>query len=192
MELYKLQGFKLFILISLSGVLAFSCVSSGKLVPPGEDIVIMQNESIEAFSLAQKYESKKDYRNAILYYEKSMQYDKLYESAYYKIGRCYALMGEWKAAEDIFSEILIKDKDNASIKDSLGYVYANSGKTNLAEELYYCLQEENPFNSDYAYKYIKLLIVNNKTSEAEKKYTEFKEKFPRNSEEIKNLKSLLK
>ena len=143
---------------------------------------MMQNEAIEAFSLAQKYESKKDYKNAILYYEKSMQYDKLYESAYYKIGRCYALMGEWKAA----------DKDNASIKDSLGYVYANSGKTNLAEELYYCLQEENPFNSDYAYKYIKLLIVNNKTSEAEKKYTEFKEKFPRNSEEIKNLKSLLK
>ena len=120
-----------------------------------------------------------------------MEYDKLYDSAHYKIGRCYALIGEWKKAEYIFSEILLKDTDNASIKDSLGYVYANSGRSEKAEEIYKSLTEKYPFNADFSYKYIKILIQNDKIAEASQAFYTFKETFPRNKEEIKSLALLL-
>lgn len=168
-----------------------SCMSSGHLAPAGEKTLIMQNEAIEAFSVAQKYESKKNYTAAIECYEKSMEYDKLYDSAYYKIGRCYALMGEWKRAEYIFSAILAKDAGNSSIKDSLGFVYANSGRPELAEEIYSSLAAENPYNADFSYKYIKILLQNGKTAEASSAFSLFKETFPRNREEIKTLSHLL-
>ncbi|MCR5763745.1 MAG: tetratricopeptide repeat protein [Treponema sp.] len=168
-----------------------SCISSGRLVPAGEETVIMQNEAIEAFSAGKEYESNKKYKSAISCYEKSMQYDKLYDSAYYKIGRCYALMGEWKRAEEVFSSILIKDPNNSYIKDSLGYVYANDGKPDQAEELYESLVLENPFNSDFCYKYIKILLQNGKIYEATNAFNDFKSSFPRNKDEIKTLENLL-
>lgn len=177
--------------ISINTMYFYSCISSGLLAPAGEETIIMQNEAIEAFSAAQKYEASKKYQAAISCYEKAMEYDKLYDSAHYKIGRCYALIGEWKKAEYIFSEILLKDADNASIKDSLGYVYANSGRSEKAEEIYKSLTEKYPFNADFSYKYIKILIQNDKIAEASQAFYTFKETFPRNKEEIKSLALLL-
>ena len=172
-------------------VLLCSCTSSGRFAPPSEDKIIMQNEALQAFNAASKCEEKKDYRAAISYYEKSMEYDVLYESAYYKTGRCYALLKEWKKAEEIFLDILRSDSENTSIKDSLGYVYFNSGRTEQAEELYGTLTRENPFNAELSYKYIKTLIQNGKKDEACHEFEKFKVEFPRNKVEIKKLTELL-
>ncbi len=183
--------FTIFCFVFLYVPVFYSCMSSGHFAPAGEDSVLMQNEAIEAFSAAKKYESNKQYAAAISCYEKAMQYDTLRDTSYYRMGRCYALMGEWKKAEDVFASILAKDAANSSIKDSLGYVYVQSGKYEQAESVYESLSAEHPFNAEYSYKYIKALFQNGKKSEALAAFTAFKNTFPRNSEEIKTLTRLL-
>lgn len=180
-----------FIFCILVLVFFATCSSSKSLTVPGEDKIRAQNMASEYYSLAQDYEENKNYSKAILYYQKSMADDSLYTSAYYKVGLCNALSGNWQKAQNIFGELLIKDAENDTIKESLAYVCAKGGKLEKSALLYEELANKNPVNPSYLKNCILVNILNKNTEKAKVLFETFKTNFPMQQETIQELEEKL-
>lgn len=161
-------------------VIFFSCATSVHLPVPGEGAAVKKSLSIEYMSIADAYNELAKYDKAAQYYLLAMKNKKLYWSAYYKLGRCYAMSKNWTEARKVYSALLKRDPDNVSVRMSLAYIYAMEGNLKSAEAIYELLYKENPDNSDVLINYIDVLIASEKYEAAEQSLSEMKEKFSDN------------
>src|SRR5574344_1777971 len=115
---------KLFYASFITILLFSSCVSNVHLPIPGEDVVVKKNISVEYMTIADAYSDLSKYDKAAQYYKLAMKNKKLYWTAYYKLGRCYAMSKNWTEARKIYSVFLKRDPNNVNIKMSLAYIYA--------------------------------------------------------------------
>lgn len=180
MGAWKKISFLLYFAIFAFVFLFCSCSTVDKLIPGQEEA---QEKSIAAeyLRIAETYEKLKDYPKAISYYEAAMKSKagkELGDSAYYNMGRCYALSKDWTHAEEIYRTLLEKDPDNTNLMSSLAYITAMKGDFKAAEELYSSLVEKNPNDSSLLKNLISVLLADGKKDEAEKNFAVFRGKFP--------------
>ncbi|MBO4319047.1 MAG: tetratricopeptide repeat protein [Treponema sp.] len=148
---------------------------------PGQQDALDRSITAEYLRIAEAYEKLKDYPKAITFYEaaiKSNAGNELGDSAYYNIGRCYALAKDWDHAQEIYENLLEKDPDNISLKSSLAYITAMKGDLKNAAKQYAALVEKVPNDSSFLKNYISVLLADNRKDEAEKQFVIFKTKFP--------------
>ena len=169
-----------------AGLLCSAC-AGGRLKVPGEDMVRTRNEAVDAFTRAQRYESEGNYTSALACYEEAMACDELYESAYYKTGRCYALLRDWERARQVFTDIAVMDPANTTIQESLAYVYVMEGDYSSALQLYAELTEGNPYSASLLKNYIKVLAADGQKSRASQEFARFQSSFPDEVDTIKEL-----
>lgn len=167
--------------LAMTGVLFFSCASSGHLPVPGEKAEVNRGISVEYMSIATAYEELEKYDKAIEYYKLAMKNKKLYWSAYYKLGRCYAMAKDYTQARKIYFKLLKRDKDNLSLQLSLAYLYAMEGKLDKARVIYEFLWKENQSNADVLVNYIDILIAQKEYETAETMLNTLKETFSDNT-----------
>ena len=170
-------------LISL--FLLTGCVS--KPIPiPGENRIIIKNIYIEYSNIADKYFELEDYKNAVKYYELSMEDKNLYWQSYYKLAKCYALLSEWQNALPMFEKLLERDNDNHSLKASVAYIYSMQGEMQKALAVYKELLEEDSQNEKYLENYLAILLHSKEffmenQEEFDKIYSQIETNFPSNS-----------
>lgn len=155
-----------------------SCVTVAELNVPGENEVKINNISAEYFSIAQGYVGIKNYEKAASYFKLAMRSKSLHDSAYYEMGRCYALAKKWEDAKKVFSDIQMKDPENNTIAMSLAYIEAMSGNTKKAIEMYSDLVKKMPDDATVLKNYIAMLMADGKYELAERQYYNLKMKFP--------------
>lgn len=183
MRIWNKITFLLYFAIFAIFFLFCSCSTVDKIIP-GKDEAVEKSITAEYIKIAEAYEQLKDYPKAISYYEQAMKSkagSELGDSAYYNIGRCYALAKDWSHAEEIYKTLLEKDPDNTNLKSSLAYINAMKGDLKTAAEQYSALVQENPTDSSLLKNLISVLLADNKKAEAEKQFVIFKGKFPDDS-----------
>ena len=67
-------------------------------------------------SIGDAYLDLKKYDKAIQYYQKAMESKSLYWTAYYKLGRSYALAKKWSEAKNVYYKLLKRDPENVDRK----------------------------------------------------------------------------
>ncbi len=170
-----------------------SCSSSGGLSIPGESSVVLKNIVTEYMTIAKAYDDLKKYDKAVEYYQMAINADSentLGNSAYYNIGHCYAMAGDWKNARTVYEELLKKDEDNTNLKISLAYIDAMSGNLESSCTRYAELCEKNPTDAALLKNYISVLIAAEKKDEAKNSLELLKKNFPDDSS-IKEIEKLL-
>ncbi len=170
-----------------------SCSSSGGLSIPGESSVVLKNIVTEYMTIAKAYDDLKKYDKAVEYYQMAINADSentLGNSAYYNIGHCYAMAGDWKNARTVYEELLKKDGGNTNLKISLAYIDAMSGNLDSACLRYAELCEKNPTDAALLKNYISVLIAAEKKDEAKNGLELLKKNFPDDSS-IKDIEKLL-
>ena len=165
-----------------------SCKSTVHLPIPGESTIKQNNIYSEYMSIGDAYLDLEKFDKAITYYQKAMVNKNLYWTAYYKLGRSYALSKKWKDAKKVYFDLLKRDPENISVRMSLAYITAMEGDLDSAEEIYKSLWNNNSDNSEILVNYINVLIANNNVSEAKNLIKTLKEKFQEN----KNIESFEK
>lgn len=161
-------------------MLFFSCTSVHVPIP-GETEVKKNNIYVEYMNIADAYNDLEKYDKAILYYNYAMKNKSLRWSAYYKLGRAYAMNKDWSNAQNVYEHLLKRDSENTSLKMSLAYIYAMSGNLDDSGELYRTLYSENPDNSDILVNYINVLFAQENYGQVRAKLAELKEKFKDNA-----------
>ncbi len=170
---------KKFLFIIFSSFFFFSCASVHVPIP-GETEVKKNNIYVEYMNIADAYNDLGKYDKAITYYSYAMKNKSLYWTAFYKLGRSYALNKNWQEAEKVYLKLLKRDSENVSLKMSLAYIYAMNGNLKGSEQLYEELNKNNPDNSDILVNYINVLFAEENYEKAKEKTNELKEKFKDN------------
>ena len=158
-----------------------ACGTSAHLPVPGESGTVKNNLSAEYLVIGDEYFSLTKYDKAEEYYKRAMKNRKLYWSAYYKLGRTYAMSKKWQDARKVDLTLLKRDPDNLNIRLSLAYITAMEGKLSAAESVYDYLWKENPDNPDIIVNYINVLLAQKKADTAQEHLNELKEKFKDNN-----------
>lgn len=158
----------------------FSCASSAHLPVPGEREAKRSSIYSEYMAIADAYNDLEKYDKAAEYYSLARKSRKLYWTASYKLGRCYALNKKYADALEIYEALLSRDKENLGLKMSVAYLQAMSGEVSKAEKTYSELWEENPGSADVLVNFISVLFAAENYTEAEAKTALLKEKFPDN------------
>jgi tetratricopeptide (TPR) repeat protein len=100
-----------------------SCKSTVHLPIPGESTIKQNNIYSEYMSIGDAYLDLEKFDKAITYYQKAMVNKNLYWTAYYKLGRSYALSKKWKEAKkvyfDLFAYLIEVLKINGGYYESL-------------------------------------------------------------------------
>ncbi len=167
---------KLFIALSLSSILFFSCESL-KISVPGETDAINNDLYNQYLEIADSYFNLEKYDKALVYYKKAIENPNNYWAIYYKIAYTYALMQNWKEAEAYYQVLLERDKDNSSLKASMAFIYANNNKLTEALNIYDELITQYPEVSEYFENKISIVLLQENYELAEKLVEELKEKF---------------
>jgi tetratricopeptide (TPR) repeat protein len=166
--------------------LFFSCGTNMHLSVPGEESVTRESVGIEYLAIADSYADLGKYDKAVTYYLLAMKNKKLYWSAYYKLGRAYALAKDWSDAENVYDKLLQRDPANVNLKLSRAYIKAMSGNLDEAMMLYRTLLEEQPENDAVLVNYITILLSQGRAELAEEQLEVLKKNFPDNKS-ISNL-----
>ena len=177
---------KLFYTICFSFILIFSACVSKPLPIPGDTSRTINNIYIEYMNIADTYMKLENYKNAADYYKLAMQNRKLYWACYYKLALCYVYTSDWKSAEPMYSTMLKRDSENASLKASLAYIYSMNGNLKKSIKLYDDLLESQPDNEAYLSNYLIILLSDEKTfnkykNNFEEIYAKLNEFYPDNS-----------
>ena len=157
-----------------------SCATNAHLPVPGEKTAVQSNLSAEYLAIADEYFALSKFDKAVDYYKRAMKNKTLYWSAYYKLGRSYAMSKKWSDARRIYLKLLNRDPKNLSVRLSLAYIIAMDGRLEQAEEVYKTLWKENPDNADVLVNFISILIAQQKIPEAGARFNELKAKFKDN------------
>ncbi len=177
--------------LTVLGACAVLCVScsSGHVKIPGEEVVLKENECKAFYTQGLEAERKEEYGKAAELFGKALESDQLFFSAYYKQGRCYALMGNWAEAEFIFRELLETDSENSSLQQSLAFVLLQGEKDSIPEALTILedLYRKNPYDISLCSLRIKAFVVADELERAEESYAVFAETFPSELEKIREL-----
>jgi tetratricopeptide (TPR) repeat protein len=158
----------------------FSCSTNMPLSIPGENQVVGENINREYLAIADAYADLEKYDKAAEYYLFAMKDKKLYWTAYYKLGRMYALAKDWNNAANIYDRLLRRDPENVNLQLSLAYVKAMSGDLDTSIIIYKSLIEKEPDNEEILVNYIAVLLSQGRAELAENQLQELKKKFPDN------------
>lgn len=167
--------------VFLFGTLALfagGCAASGGMLVPGQQRIILQNLAAEYYTVAEAYAGAQNYAKAAEYYQRAMRDKSLYLTAYYKLGRSYALAKDWDNALPIYDDLLSRDPENAELAASRAYIMAMSGDTDEAFRLYQGLIERNPNEQSFLENYVALLVDSGRGELAEAQFFLLKEQFP--------------
>lgn len=168
-----------------------SCVSKQNFFIPGEYETYIQNIGIEYYTIAEEYSKLKNYKEAVIFYQKCLNYNvKTENELRYKIALNSAKDKDWENAIINYEFLQNQDTQNKTIKESLAYIYAKDGNKEKASELYKQLYEDNPFDSENAENYIYILIATNDIENAHILFDKYKIDFP-DSENIEKINELL-
>lgn len=159
----------------------FSCSSTTGLAVPGENETRRNNITAEYFSIAESYESLKNYSKAIEYYKLAMADSKMKNTCLYKCGRCYALNKDYKNALELYKILLKDDAENTNLLLSTAYLEAMCSNFSQAEKIYSELLEKNPQLIEVYKNYISVLIVCEKKDKAREVLDKMAELFPDDS-----------
>lgn len=162
-----------FALIFVISALLFA--SCGSL--PGEQRVLRENSAAEYVTLADGYFSQEKYAKASEYYEKALQLTESTDTVTYKLACSYAYEGEYEKAMPLFSDLLDKDPQNRTIKESLAYVTVMSGDVRGGGELYEELAADFPEDGKLLKNYVLTLIQSKNFDAAEDKIKLYKSLF---------------
>ena len=154
------------------------CAASGGLLVPGQNKIILKNLATEYYNVAEGYMGVKNYAKATEYYKLAMREESLYLTAYYKLGRAYALAKDWDNALPIYQDLLSRDRENGELRSSIAYITAMKGDTDEAFLQYRALLETYPEEQTYLENYISLLVDAGRGELAEEQFFILKEKFP--------------
>ncbi len=185
--LFKALSFSLLFLVFVSCTSAPHALTpadslSESIRIPGESAVREKNITAEYFAIAVSYEEVKNYSKAIEYYKLAMKNEEQKNSAYYKIGWCYAMNKEWEKAREIYEAQLKIDSENTNLKASLAYITAMCGNLREAIVAYKELSSANPTSVDYLKNYIYVLMADGKYEIADEQFAILKETFPDDSD----------
>ncbi len=165
--------------VLLSLLFFSSCQSTFRI--PEEERTILENIAAEYYNIAEGYVGVKNYSKAAEYYKLAMRDPEVYQQAYYKLARAYALAQNWEAAQTCYDEMLAKDPDNMNLQLSVAYITAMRGQSDEAIEMFKKLNEENPYVQSVLENYITLLLFVGRAEDAEPLYFSLKQKFPDSS-----------
>ena len=177
--LLKTQLMRIFFILTMLA-LTLSCATMDKI--SGKRAKERKNICIEYYNIAEGFMNIKEYAKAATYFKKAMRDKELYPTAYYELGRAYALGKNWEKAKAIFSEYLEKDPDNLDLQMSVAYVVAMKGDFSEALEKYKALIEKNPDSAELQKNFIALLLSCGRAEMAEEEFSHFKEHFPDDSD----------
>jgi len=166
--------------VFLSACIIASCSTNTHFPIPGGNDVTKNKISIEYLAIADAYADLGKYDKASDYYQLAMNDKKLYWSAYYKLGRTYALAKRWSDAAAVYEKLLERDPSNVSLKLSQAYIEAMSGNLDDALIIYKKLLEEYPDNETIPVNYIIVLLSQGRAELAEEQLELVKQKFPDN------------
>ena len=166
--------------VFLSACILVSCSTNAHFLIPGGNDVTKKKVSIEYLSIADAYADLEKYDKAADYYQLAMKDKKLYWTAYYKLGRSYALAKKWSDAAVIYEKLLERDPSNVSLELSQAYIKAMSGNLDDALIIYKKLIEEYPDNETIPVNYIIVLLSQGRAELAEEQLGILKQKFPDN------------
>ena len=144
---------------------------------PGEQRVLRENSAAEYVTLADGYFSQEKYAKASEYYEKALQLTESTDTVCYKLACSYAYEGEYEKAMPLFSDLLDKDPQNRTIKESLAYVTVMSGDVRGGGELYEELAADFPEDGKLLKNYVLTLIQSKNFDAAEDKIKLYKSLF---------------
>ena len=159
-------------------LLAGGCAASGGMLVPGQQKIILQNLAVEYYTVAEAYAGVQNYAKAAEYYQRAMRDKTLYLTAYYKLGRTYALAKDWDNALPIYEDLLSRDPENAELAASRAYIMAMSGNTDEAFRQYQDLIAKNPNEQSFLENYVALLVDSGRGELAEAQFFLLKEQFP--------------
>ncbi len=174
----RIRAFVLIFFSLLAAGLLFGCAASGGLLVPGQNRIVLQNLAVEYYTIAEAYVGLKNYTKAAEYYKLAMRNENLYYQAYYKMGRAYALAGQWDSAMPIYQDMLSRDPENGELAKSIAYINAMKGNNDEAFAQYRTLIEKYPNDQALQENYLSLLVDCGRGEFAEKEYFVLKEKFP--------------
>lgn len=97
---------------------------------------VMKEVYSEYYTLAEQYYTARNYAKALDFYTRAKGNSELENMCDYKIATTYVQMGDYTSSAQLFSLLLQKDPDNASIMSSLAYVYGKNGSYDKAILLY--------------------------------------------------------
>ncbi|OJF75970.1 MAG: hypothetical protein BKP49_09105 [Treponema sp. CETP13] len=168
-----------------------SCISNGKFYTFGEYQKYKNNIGVEYYNIASEYEKQKDYKNAVSFYQKCLDYDILTENELrYKIALNSAKAKDWDVAIENYEFLLQQDKNNKIINKSLAYVYASNNNLEKAIKIYEEILSTDNLDEDCISNYIYVLIANKNSEKAISVFEDFKKSFPE-STEIETLQKLV-
>lgn len=163
--------------VIVASVLFAGCASNG-LEIPGEHERLNKNICSEYYAIAEGYAGLKNYTKAAEYYKLAMRDKNIRITAYYKMGRSYALAKDWDNALAVFQNLQKRDPGNQEISESIAYISAMKGDTDTALLQYKHLCDEYPDEQTILENYIALLITDGKGEIAESELALLKNKFP--------------
>lgn len=166
--------------VLLSACIIVSCSTNAHFLVPGGNDVTKKKISIEYLAIADAYADLEKYDKAADYYQLAMKDKKLYWTAFYKLGRSYALAKKWSDAAVVYEKLLERDPSNVSLKLSQAYIKAMSGNLDDALIIYKKLIEEYPDNETIPVNYIIVLLSQGRAELAEEQLGILKQKFPDN------------
>jgi len=113
-------------------VLLVSCAGTPKA---GEN-QLLENLYTEYFNLAETYMELNKYEKALPLYEKAGENQDLYWISTYRRAKIYVSQSNWNKALECYKELLKRDTENASLKESVAYCHAMSGNREKALSIY--------------------------------------------------------
>lgn len=145
---------------------------------PGVRKITIENVYTEYMLLADEYAALKNYDKAAYYYTQALGNKKIYWTAYYKLGRVYALAAKWQEAEEVYNRLIERDGDNTDLLRSMAYIKGMSGKLNEAMDMYNALLDKNADDETTIANAACVLLAQKQNDTARVYIDMLKEKFP--------------
>lgn len=155
-----------------------SCRTAMDNAVPGVRRITIKDVYAEYMLIGDEYVKLQKYDKAIEYYTKTLGDKELYWSAYYKLGRAYALASEWEEAEVVYERLLARDSKNTDLLRSMAYIKGMNGQTGEAMAIYNALLEERDEDETTIVNIATLMLSTLQIDTARIYIDMLKEKFP--------------
>lgn len=155
-----------------------SCRTAMDYAVPGVHKITLQNIHKEYMLIADEYVKLEKYDKAIEYYTQALDDKEIYWTAYYKLGRAYALAGKWAEAEAVYTRLVERDTENTDLIRSIAYIKGMNGHLNEAMEIYNALLDKNGDDETTIANAAAVLLTQGQNDTARVYIDMLKDKFP--------------
>ena len=108
-------------------------------------------QDVSNYKIANIYASIDDYKNAIVFYKKSLEYKESLK-VQLSLAKAYHKVKKYKDAITIYEEFLETNSDNLLITYQLGKLYFSVNNLERATEIFKKLSQNDPINPNYHYQ----------------------------------------